>query len=142
MAERFVGPLANQFGSYYPTGYVVAVLDSRDQAEAAARALREAGRDGEQVRVFGGDEVLATDRQFREERTLAQRVGEFFSSDEGEAQQQYLEAAQRGDTLVTVHAPDLTEAERVAAILTQHGAHGLRHYGEAVMTVLAPPRND
>ena len=26
MPERFVGPLAYHFGTYYPTGYVVAVL--------------------------------------------------------------------------------------------------------------------
>jgi hypothetical protein len=141
MADRFEGPLANHFGTYYPTGYIVAVLDSPDHEEQAAQALREAGCDAGQVRVFTGDEVLATDHRIRQERTLAQRAGRLLASDEAEAEQQYLEAAQRGQAFVTVHAPDPAEAQRVAAVLTQHGGHGVRHYGPAVMTVLSPPRN-
>jgi hypothetical protein len=85
--------------------------------------------------------VLAIDRPCREERTLGQRIGELIAADEGEAQQQYLEAAQRGSTLVTVEAPDLAEAQRVNDILVRHGAHGVRHYGPSLMTVLSPPRN-
>jgi hypothetical protein len=139
MAERDQGPTTSHFGSYYPTGYVVAVFDQRDQAEQAAQALREAaGEDADQVRVFAGEEVLAIDRRVREERTLGQRLGGLFASDEGEAQQQYLEAAQRGATIVTVHAPDLAAAQRAAAVLTPRGARALHHYGPNVMTDLTP----
>jgi hypothetical protein len=138
MAERYQGPTANHFGSYYPTGYVVAVFDQRDRAEQAAQGLRaDAGEQADQVRVFAGEEVLAIDRQFRQERTLGQRLGGLLASDEGEAQQQYLEAAQRGATLVTVHAPDLADAQRVATVLTSHGAHTLHHYGPTAMTDLS-----
>ena len=142
MAARDAGPTANHFGSYYPTGYVVAVFDQRDRAEQAAQGFRAAGGDADQVRVFAGEEVLALDRQFRQERTLGQRLGGLFASDEGEAQQQYLEAAQRGATIVTVHAPDLAEAQRVADMLTPHGAHALHHYGPTAMTDLSPRRHE
>jgi hypothetical protein len=140
MAEGFAGPLANHSGSYSPTGYVVGVLDGPQEAEQAARALRECGCAADPVRVFAADEVLAVGHRFRQERTLAQRVEGFFACDEGEAQQQYLEAAQRGHAFVTVHAPDPAEARRVAAVFTQHGGHALRHYCPSVMTDLAPPR--
>jgi hypothetical protein len=139
MAERDEGPTTNHFGSYYPTGYVVAVFDQRDRAEQAAQALRAAaGEHADQVRVFAGEEVLALDRRVRRERTLTQRLGGLFASDEGEAQQQYLEAAQRGATIVTVHAPDPAAAQRAAAVLTPHGARALHHYGPNVMTDLSP----
>src|SRR5688572_32628469 len=141
MAERFEGPLATHFGSYYPTGYVVGVLDDSRHAEEATQALRAAGCDAGEVRVFTGEQVQAIERQFLHQRTLAQRVGEAIASDEGEAHQQYLEAARRGHAFVTAHAPHLDEARRVATILTQHRGHGVRHYGAAVMTELVPPRN-
>ena len=141
MAERFVGPLAYHFGTYYPTGYVVAVLDSSNQAKQAAHALYEAGFDADQVRVFTADEVLAIDGRFRQERTLAQRIGHALAADEGEAEQEYLGAAQRGHAFVTVHAPDAAEARRVAAIVTQQGAYDVRHYGRALLTDLSPARN-
>ena len=142
MAERYQGPTATHFGSYYPTGYVVAVFDGSDRAEQAAQALGEAGCDADQTRVFSGEEVLAIDRRFRQERTPAQWLGGLLAADEGEAQQQYLEAAQRGGAVVTVHAPHLDEAQRVAAILAQHGAHALHHYGPTVMTDLSPRRHE
>ena len=142
MAVRFEGPLANHFGSYYPTGYVVAVLDGKEQAERAAQALRDAGHAAGDVRVFTGEEVLGLDRRFREERTLGQRLAGLLPADEGEAQQQYLEAAQRGHALVTVHASELAAAQPVKEILAAHGAHGVRHYGGATMTVLIPPLHE
>ena len=141
MAERFEGPLATHLGSYYPTGYVVGVLDDLRHAEEAAQALRAAGCDADEVRVFTGEQVQAIERQFLHQRTLAQWVREAIASDEGEAHQQYLEAARRGHAFVTAHAPHLDEARRVATILTQHRGHGVRHYGAAVMTELVPPRN-
>jgi uncharacterized protein YgbK (DUF1537 family) len=141
MAERFAGPLANQFGTYYPKGYVVAVFDTLDQAKQAAQALCEADCDPDLVRVLSGPEALAIDERFHQERTLAQRIGGLLAADEGEAEQQYREAAERGSAFVTVHAPDLDEAQRVDEILERLGAHGVRHYGPRVMTVLSPPRN-
>lgn len=141
MEERFGGPVANHFGTYYPTGYVVAVLDSPEQAKQAAHALYNAGCPAEGVRVFTGEEVLGIDHRVRQERTLGEQIGRLLAADEREAEQQYLEAAQRGHAFVTVHAPDAAEARRVAAVLTRHGGHGVRHYGRAVMTVLSPPRN-
>ncbi|MGH2355522.1 MAG: hypothetical protein ACRDJN_28265 [Chloroflexota bacterium] len=141
MTERFVGPLANHFGTYYPTGYVVAVLDSPEQAKQAAHGLNVAGCEADQVRVFTADQVLTINRQFLQARTLPQRIGRLLAADEGEAEQEDLEAAQRGHAFVTVHAPDAAEARRVAAILAQHGGYRIRHYGRAVMTDLFPPRN-
>ena len=137
MPERFVGPLAHHFGTYYPTGYVVAVLDSSDQAKQAAHALYQAGFDADQVRVFTADEVLAVIHRFQQERTLAQRIGHALAADEGEAEQEDLEAAQRGHAFATVHAPNVAEARRVAGMLVQHGAYRVRYYGREVMTDLS-----
>ena len=138
---RFEGSLDTHFGTYYPTGYVVAVVDDRDQANRAVQALRSAGVPTDQVRVMSGDEVLAIDREFKESQSFGQRLGGMLAADEGEAVQQYVEAAQRGHALVTVPAPELAEAQRINGVLAEHGAHGVRHYGRLMMSVLTPPRH-
>jgi hypothetical protein len=137
------GSLAVHFGTYYPTGYIVAVFDP-PEAERAVAALRDSTCAPHEVRTFSGREVLDLDAAFRHQRTVGQRVGALIASavaDEGEAQAVYLEAARRGRSLVVVHAPTHEQMEGVARILTAHGAQRMHHYGQLVMTDLSsgPP---
>jgi hypothetical protein len=143
MAWQNGGSLAVHFGTYYPTGYVVAVLDPQAAAQAVA-ALCDSTCAPDEVRAFSGREVLDINADFRQQRTVGQRVGALIASavaDEGEAQAEYLEAARRGQSLVVVHAPTQDRMERVARILAAHSAQRIHHYGQLVMTDLSngPP---
>lgn len=126
---EFTGALGNASGRYYPKGWIVAVIHERAQAEQAAEELRAAGFADEDVRLFSGAEVLELDRAFNEQRSLGQRLGGLLPSDQGAAQQEYLDEARRGRHFVLVHASG-PEMERPRAILASHRAHVMRHYGE------------
>jgi hypothetical protein len=132
---EFTGALANAWGRYYPKGWVVAVIHERAQAEQAAEELRAAGFADEDVRLFSGEEVLELDRAFNEQRSLGQRLGALLPSDEGAAQQEYLEEARRGHHFVLVHASG-PETERARSVLASHRAHAMRHYGDLAITDL------
>jgi hypothetical protein len=74
MTERYTGPIANHWGTFYPTGYVVAVLPDGQAAERAAQALRDGGHGPDDVRIFSGEEVQEIDRRFQHDRSVAQRI--------------------------------------------------------------------
>jgi hypothetical protein len=143
MEGSFTGALARQFGTYYPTGYVVAVLEPEAVA-GTVDALRAGPCAPDEVRAFSGQEVLDIAAAVGADQTPLQRLGASLASDEGEAQTEYREEARQGRSLLVVHAPDDAQTERVRQVLAAHGARRMRHYGRFVMTDLrdgppAPP---
>jgi hypothetical protein len=142
MDQRHAGPLANHFGTYYPTGYVVAVLEPQAVA-GAVDALRAGPCAPDEVRPFSGQEVLDLAAGAERAQTPLQRLESALASDEGEAQTEYLDEARRGRSFLVVHAPDAGQTERVRQVLAAHGARQMRHYGRLVMTDLSggPPQD-
>ena len=143
MGWHYGGSLAVHFGTYYPTGYIVAVLDPQ-AVEPAVAGLCHSTCAPDEVRAFSGREVLELHAAFRQQRTVGQRVGALIASavaDEGEAQAEYLEAARHGQSLVVVHAPGLDRMEGVSRVLAAYGAQRVHHYSQFVMTDLSngPP---
>lgn len=137
MTEEFKGALGTIMGTFYPTDYVIAVIDDPEQARQAADELRRAGCSPEQVGLFTGEQVLANHQAYLRQRNLLERVEALFASDEGEALQGYLEAAEAGASFIAVHTPDVQDVERYRGILTQHHAHAIKHYGKWVLTDLS-----
>jgi hypothetical protein len=135
---QHTGPLATLMGTYYPMGYVVAVIDDAAEAERASEALRRTGWAGGDVRVLAGDEVLADHRAFLEDRSPLQRVESLLASDEVDAQEEYLGEADQGRNLVTVRAETPEQVERAAGILRAHHGRLMRHYGRLVVRDLDP----
>jgi hypothetical protein len=140
MGRRDAGPLANHFGTYYPTGYVVAVLEP-PAAAGAADALRAGPCAPDDVRTFSGEEVLDIATAAEAHESPLQRLGAALAADEGEAQTEYLAEARQGRSFVVAHAPDADQAARVGRVLGAHGARQMRHYGRWAMTDLSggPP---
>jgi hypothetical protein len=121
---------ATLFGTFYPKGYVIAVVEDDGAAEGAAAAVRAAGFPGEEVRLFAGDEVLAIHERYLKERSVLQRIGGAFPSEEAAALGEYLDAARGGRRFLTVHAPESAEADRVATALADQPIAMIRHYGQ------------
>ena len=124
------------FGTFYPKGYVIAVVEDGAAADPIVDAVRAAGFGGEDVRVWSGEEVLATHDRFVKERNPLQRIGGVFPSEEAAILQEYLESARAGNRFLTIHAPGHADAARVAAVLADQPIAVARHYGDRTITDL------
>ena len=100
-------------GSFYPTGWVVAMLPSEDDVKQAAQALEhKAAKSGEVLHL--PPEVLL--------RELGGAIGESevplpSVGTEGESVRKYLALARQGHHGLMVHAPGDEDTERVMQVL-------------------------
>jgi hypothetical protein len=129
------GPAAMAFGVFYPKGYLVAVVEDEERANAGAADLREKGFTD--VATWSGEQVLSSHEQLTSHRSVLQRLESLIASDEKEAVEGYLDSARRGRHFVTVLAPSSEEMTSASTILHGHGAYKMHHYGERVMTDLS-----
>lgn len=134
----FKGSAPFAWGTFYPKGYVIAVIDDGGQAEAAATALQQSGFAQDDVRVLTGEAVLNHHAEYLAQQTRLERVVAVFVDAEKRAQEEYLQEAQLGNYLVIVHAPERAEAIRALMVLTAHGAHAVRHYTPTMVAELRP----
>lgn len=137
MTEQFKGALGTIMGTFYPTDYVIAVIDDPEQAQQAARELSGTGCNPEYIGLFSGQQVLANHQAYLKQRNMLERIEGLFPSDEGEALQSYLEAAEAGASFIAVHTPNVHDVERYRGILSQHHARSIKHYGKWVLTDLS-----
>jgi hypothetical protein len=111
----------------YPTGCVGALFTDRQQAEAAAEALRAAGFAVEDIVMLHGPpahaeiERVAHERHRLERWWAAVRDG---GSDEGMVHHAFLDALGGGCSAVLVYAPHERQVERAHTLL--YDAHGSR----------------
>ncbi len=131
--EELKGPLATLWGVYYPTGYVVAVLDDADAAARAAQSLTASGFSDEDVRVHRAEEILERHERVIRGQNLPQRVVGAIDSDEREARDEYIAEARQGRVVVTVHAEHEEQVHKARAALVGHGAYAIRHYDKTVL---------
>ena len=117
------------FGTFYPTGYLVAVLHARTDAEHAKLRLQNAGF--AEVRVWTGQEVIERHEAFLAHRSVLQRLGSLLHSDERDALEEYLAAARQDHLFLTIHIPDHHQVERAHPLLVENNVH-LMHYYTAV----------
>jgi hypothetical protein len=129
-------PSATVLGAYSPTHYVVAVIDDPAAAISALAALKAAAFSDAAVELCPGPRFLENYRDFVAHRSPLERAVGLFPSEEQAAVTEYLAEADRGASLVTVHAPRREERERARDILAAQGGHGMRYYGDYTITDL------
>lgn len=126
-----------RFGTFYPTGYVVAVVDDAVHADQARIAIQQAGVPD--VHVYAGADVVAHHQALLDQRTPLQRLGSVISADEKLMQEDYLEQARAGKVLLTVQVvPDVEQIEIVRRILRAQHAVLLRYYDTDGVVELSP----
>lgn len=130
--DKYKG-LETIFGTFYPRGFVVALFDNKVDRDMAATALQAAGFTD--TRSFSPQEVIDRYNEIESHRNAAQRIGGALSSDELAMAEDYVESARDGQSFLIVHA-DLQQTKQVGSILFQHEAHGVKHYGDWVVTDL------
>lgn len=128
-----------EFSIFYPRGYVLAAFPERATADAAADALRSAGFAADDVSVTNGADAIARHQDYQDQRTVGDRVRQFFASlygDESSLLNHLLDLAQRGDAVVLAYAPDDEATDRAASVLRPLAPDVLAKYGPLAVTDL------
>jgi hypothetical protein len=124
----------------YPTNQLIAVIDDPAAAEAAARALTEAGFE---VTLFRGPESAASFRgtgRARGSWTRFVRIFQFMSMDQMPDFVTYEAALGEGRAVITVRIRGRPRLETARRILLEHGAHFLNWFGRFSTEEVAPWR--
>jgi len=126
-------------GNIYPLDDVVAVIDDKESAEQAVRALSDAGLQDDDVDLLDGAAVVEADQSLRQRGSRLQKFEAWLSamfSDDADYARTYVLEAQRGHYLVVVHAAEPEIVQRVSQVLRANGAHSMRHYELLTVTDL------
>lgn len=130
--DKYKG-LITIFGTFYPRGFIVALFDNEANRDMAATALHDAGFSD--TRSFSPQEVIENSTEIKNQRNVAQRVGSAMSSDELAMAEDYVESARDGHSFLIVQA-DEQQFDQAGPILFRYKAHGVKHYGDWVVTDL------
>lgn len=125
--------MTNLRGQFYPTGHILLMLPDAGAAEAAGRALSDAGIADADVQLITPDAMLGQ---------IVRTVG---SSDvplpspgtEADTVRRFAQYASRGHHALLVRAPDADDSERVMAALRGHPVAHAQKYRMLVIEDLA-----
>ena len=113
-------------------GRLLAVFDTRAEAEAAANALATAGFDRSTIELFEGpDDATAFDASGRRRglRGRLFRLIEFSWADQAPDFAWYEAAVREGHIVISVPVRGQAAVREVAEVLMSHGAHFVNHFG-------------
>ncbi len=121
--------------------YVIALIDSREDAQRAAEALHAAGFANEDI-VLSPEAEEGThplEKSKGMEDTLAEppTTGEKLFTEEGIEQEQYAEERAKGHVAVRVHTPRDEEVASAREVLAEHHAYAIRHVGQLAREILS-----
>jgi len=118
---------------FYPLEDVVAVIDDRSTAERAIQALKDAGVADGDVDLADGAWFAQAARSTVQRRGRIARLTHMLETDESLLVTRYVEEADQMHVIIAVHAPNQDHVDRVRAVLAEHGAWEMHHYGKHVI---------
>jgi hypothetical protein len=123
-------------GDWHTDHFLIGIIDDQSSANDAAEALREAGWQDEDFRLFHGEEAITTAEKHpeaaEEHQNLAKRfaiTARDLSSNEGGLAEEYEEEMRKGRHLLAIYAPDGTHENRAQEVLQSHDAHHVECFG-------------
>ena len=131
-------PAAHRVGE--EPNWVVGIIDDPAEAGRAADALRNAGILDDDVMVLHGQEALDLAQAKEDAKNPIAKVIAAWgrvSTDPGTAEEEYLDAARQGHSLVNVRAESPEDVQRAREVLLAHHAHHVKHFGKWVNTDLS-----
>lgn len=119
-------------GVFYPTGWIVMMFPSEQQARDAAKKLEDEG-------VAGGDVLLITPEDFRREIVGATGDDDILPSvgTEGDTVRQFTVLARKGHYGLMVHAPKQEDSDRLLDLLRGSGMSYGQKYRKLVIEDIA-----
>lgn len=127
-------PAAHRLGE--SASWVVGVIDSTDEAERAVRAAHETGYGEEDVVVLHGADAVKLQRT-KEQQSPVYKAYAWLAralTDPGTAEQEYLEEAKQGRSIVSIRAEEPDEVDHAVRLLDEFHAHRVKHFGRWVLT--------
>ena len=120
-------------GQFYPTGHILAMFPDGDAAEAAGRALLDAGLDANTVSLITPEVML---------RDIVRSVGNSginlpSAGTEADTVRRFAQFASQGHHALLIHAPDAADSERVMEALRDHRPSHAQKYRMLVIEDLA-----
>jgi hypothetical protein len=131
--------LAALLDDWYPSDYILAVIDDLAEAEQACQDLHLAGWDARDIRLFRGRDVAGQLSARQKRLSLAGRLKfamRTTSSYESILDEDYALEAWRGHQILAIYTPEPEEVEQVRRLLVAHHAHDIEHFGGVVITGL------
>jgi hypothetical protein len=129
-------PLATALGTYYPRGYVVAVIHDPASATNALAALQGEGFVDTAAAICPGPEFVKNWSDFTAHRGPLARIADLFPAEEQSAVEEYLVEAENGASFVTVYATTPDDRNRARDVLRNFGGHSMRYYGDQTISDL------
>ena len=112
MATKFKNELFKDgeilFGTFYPTRYIIAVFQTAQEAEDAVADLSKTGFE---TRHATPQQVLERAREFRQQRSLAQKIAQSVYSDEKQTIIDLIALARDGRHFVDVYVPEESQVQ-------------------------------
>ncbi len=124
--DKFAG-LANGQGMFYPTGFVVALIANRADADAAAEDLR--AQSFSDVREFSPQEIIDHVEQIKANRTFFDRLSNALSEAEVPAAIA-LDYVKQGCYVVMAQASDDATAARARDVISRHNPRLTAHWSK------------
>lgn len=133
---------AAEEAAQYPTNYIIAVVNDRQEAQRAVSALSDAGFS--HVDVLAGVDALRMIEQKMDEQNPLAKLWENLRktlTDEGANEHAYLDELRRGHSVVMAQVANAEDATRAGDILRGYHAHIVQHFDQWTVTNLpdAPP---
>lgn len=116
------------FGAFKPVGHVVVAMPDDTRAAQAARVLRDAGFEAEDILEYTAEEE--NDEMHRMLQYTSQIAGFGY---EVTLMRRYQELAREGASWLIVFAPDEAKGQRVGEIVKAHGALLAEKYHDLVI---------
>jgi hypothetical protein len=126
-------------GAWYPTDYVVGVINDFQEAQQARQAFREAGYTADEIRLMESTEAIQKARDLEKEKNPLQH---FLSSFQGTTDETgahvYLLEAQKGNHILYVHADTEEQVDEIAALMQRYHAHIIKFFGALSVADIPP----
>ncbi|MGZ5179378.1 MAG: hypothetical protein ACXWC6_04390 [Ramlibacter sp.] len=125
--------MVNMSGQFYPTGHIVLMLPDADAAQAAGRALVDAGIADDDISLITPEAMM---------RDIVRTVGDSGTTlpsagTEADTVRRYAQYASQGHYGLLVRAPDNDDSERVMQALKNHPVSHAQKYRMLVIEDLA-----
>ncbi|HZC07118.1 MAG TPA: hypothetical protein VE338_15895 [Ktedonobacterales bacterium] len=122
------------------SNWLVGVIDSPQVAEQTVQALVQAGFNQKDVLLLHGPDALKRLEAKDEHRGplgWAHKAVANIVTDAGAFEQTYAQEASAGHSIINIHTDDAEYIKRGRAVLEEHGAHYIKHFGPWMITDLS-----
>lgn len=118
---------------FRPSGYLVAILASSEEAQRAERALVAEGFARRDIKLYTGQQILDNQEEYVRRRGVTSKVvGSLIEDVEG--RELYLGYARDDRAAMWVRIPDESEVPRALRVLADHDGLHTRYYGSGRQT--------